>query len=1734
MIRTFTLTIFLVLYAFAAIFGQAPVITSYTPASGPVGSIVTLTGDHFNNLKEKNIIFFGPVRAEILTASTTQLTVKVPVSTNFSAPQVLNTDTHLTGKAAVAFRPTYTSKNAITAADFDPHFDVHLGDFPGSIAADDLNMDGKPDVLVNNSQQNTISIFENKSVPGPINAASFGSSIALATGVTPSWIATGDLDGDGKPDIVVTNSYTGTISVFKNLSNGGPLSAASFAAKIDFVVGAYPTFVTISDINNDGKPEIIVINNIDESLSIFQNDTQPGVINSASFLPKERLKTEPNPMVVRAEDLNSDEKKELVIASDYVIAIYQDNRTDNRIRAAAFELKTKLQTIARSVDIADLDGDSKPELVVQINNGRVLIYRNNTSVGYLDGNYDNNTSFPAPITLDPGSPSANTATVADMDGDGRPDIVSFIGGGQPQVSILRNISSGTPTASSFVRAVKLPMPSSGNGTTTDLPVVDFDGDGKPDIFAVTGGDKSFSIIRNNPQPPPVITSFTPASAQKDQVIVITGEHFAGTTSVTFGGVNAKSFVINSDQQIAAILGEGATGTVSITALSGQASKAGFVYSIPPPHITYATPQVYKTNLAIDPLAPTNTGGAVSGPGYGVVSTYAGVQPGGLVNGDLQSASFNRPVDLAADASGNIFIADRENNMIRKITPAGQVSTFAGTGEAGHQDGPGINAKFFGPYGISIDASSNLYVSDNGSGYIRKITPDGMVSTFAGSGILGYADGNAADARFSFITHSVFDADGNLFVADGASLIRKIRPDGNVSTLISNRNGLLSLESIAMDAGGNFFVADAQGNRIKKVTPAGVVSEYANVAGYYASGDGPVATATFKIPSGMIFDNLGNMYFGESDGAKIRKISPSGTVTTVAGNGTQGLVDGKSSEASFYRPRGLLLDNKGNLLVADEFNNAIRSVSLTGYSIDQALPPGLLFDTRSGIISGTPTAASPATNYTITAYNMGGSSTAVVNIKINELTPVLISPPDISYQTPQTYTVLTAIDPLLPVNTGGIIPPGDYNQVSTFAGGRAPVSYDGTGPDAGFNFPSGIGKDQAGNLYVSDYASGAIRRISTGAVVKTIATEGAPAGLAVNSDGDIFISDFNTNAIFRIKPNGSKSRFAGIGTAGMSDNNTGTLAKFNSPGGLAIDAADNIYVADQLNNAIRMISPSGRVTTIAGTGQAGKQDGPALSATFYNPDGIAVDKYGDIFVADTKNNLIRKISTDGSVTTFAGTGTAGSSDGDRLSATFNYPTGLVFDQLGNLLVADYKNNAIRKISTDGKVTRLAGTLSSGNTNGDALSATFNGPVFLVFDSQGNLFVTDFINTLIRKIALTGYTIDKPLSPGLVFDPKTGKISGTPTMLSPLTAYTITAYNAGGSKSTIINLEVIPNLTFDPIPDKTSCAVDFDPGAISNSIITYTSSNTAVAAIINNKVHVIQAGTTMITATITGGQSLQRPLTVTVVPQPAIQISASLPAPLCTGAPGITFTAIPVNAGTGSAYQWKLNGTDVGTNSITYKNDALQNGDQVTCTLTNYGVCPEPLSATSDTYTLSGLQSAPDPLPSITISVSTDNVHAGEPIIFTALLSDPTATGNYQWKVNGTNVGTNSNTYQNNNLHNSDQVTCSITLNNNCALPILSEISTVHILPAITIRIPNTFTPNGDGTNDTWALPDLNSFPSCLVQVFDRSGHQLMQSKDYSHNWDGKYNGKELPAGVYYYLIDLKNGQPKISGSITILR
>jgi len=948
------------------------------------------------------------------------------------------------------------------------------------------------------------------------------------------------------------------------------------------------------------------------------------------------------------------------------------------------------------------------------------------------------------------------------------------------------------------------------------------------------------------------------------------------------------------------------------------------------------------------------------------------------------------------------------------------------------------------------------------------------------------------------------------------------------------------------------------------------------------------------------------------------------------------------------------------------------------------------------------AQSPVKNNSVFRIDVGThiittQNKATEKLKINAAP---VSPPSIKYQSPQVYSINTAITELTPTNTGGAVPAAGYGQVSTFAGGRAPVTYDSKGTDAGFDLPSGIGTDNAGNVYVTDFGSGAVRKISPAADVHTITHTGSPSGLAVDNQGYIYVSDFNSNNILKITPTGVWSVFAGNGRAGKVDGK-GNAASFNAPGGMTADAGNNIYVADQQNNSIRRISSDGTVKTIAGSGAAGAINAPTgLAATFNNPDGIAVDGRGNIYVADTKNNLIRKIDVTGVVTTFAGSGAPGKKDGLTNAATFNYPTGLTLDASGNLFVADYKNHAIRKITPEGQVTTIAGNGTAGNNNGDGAVARFNYPLSVAFDINGNLFVTDFANYLIRKITLTGYTIDKPLPSGLTFNPATGVISGKPTTASPATDYTINAYNASGSSSAVVNirvsstplkpsvitfpplplannniivttatstntetpiiytssntavaiitpsgniqlvgvgyatitatqagndsyssatpvsqeltvyqqeviafaplpvkylndadfdpgaksnisafpvtytssnplvatiingrihivgigastitalqdgdllnrpaypvtreLTVIPMLTFGMIPPKITCDHDFDPGAISLKPISYTSSNPAVADIVNGRIHIVSAGISIITAT-SNGEVLTQTLSVNQILQPAISITSDLHNPNCSGTT-ILFTATAVNEGANPTYSWQVNGFAAGTNSPSFSSNTLAGNDVVTCTLINNSTCAGPVSAISNPITVNIL-SALDPIPLVTITASTDGVSAGTPITFTADVQNTSSVNAYQWQVNGVNAGLSQSTFTGGDFYNNDVVSCIITTGNPCTAPVLSNALTVHILPPVTITVANAFTPNGDGINDTWSIPNLSFFPNSRVRVFNRYGLIVMQSTGYAKAWDGSYGGKSLPPGVYYYIIDAINGYPKLSGSVTILR
>ncbi|HKR67053.1 MAG TPA: Ig-like domain repeat protein [Thermoanaerobaculia bacterium] len=622
---------------------------------------------------------------------------------------------------------------------------------------------------------------------------------------------------------------------------------------------------------------------------------------------------------------------------------------------------------------------------------------------------------------------------------------------------------------------------------------------------------------------------------------------------------------------------------------------------------------------------------------------------GFDDGTGAAARFQGAQELAVDGDGNIFVADALNHTIRKITPEGEVTTIAGVaGSRGTTDGRGAAARFRGPTGIAIDRDGALYVADTENDSIRKITTSGFVATFAGGSLNpGKSDGPVTAARF-------------------------YRPS-----------------AIAIDSDGTLYIADAMNLTIRKITPDGVVTTIAGLAGRSGSADGTASAARFQSLHGLDIDAQGLVVV---DGNRIRRITRDGVVTTIAGSLTAGSADGTGDAARFSGPVGCAVDAAGTIYVADTQNHTIRQITSDG-------------------------------------------------------------------------------------------------AVTTFAGlAGAPGGNDGTGAAARFRDPLGVAVDAAGDLVVA--AGGAIRKITSAGVVTTIAgmtallgsSDGAgdearfetPRGVAMDSAGNLIVSDGSNHTIRKVTPDGGVSTFAGLAPfSGFSDG-TASAARFNVPIGVAVDAAGNTIVADTRNYKIRRITPSGEVstlstsneltypsavatdslgnvfvvqngtiqkidaagaiTTVAGLwGAIGINDGNGSTARFNDPQGLVVDSAGTIYVADSANHMIRKISPSGDVSTLAGLGQVrGGIDGTGSAARFSYPSGLSVDGRGDLYVTDNGNHTIRKVTPDGVVTTIGGVRGqAGSADGTGSAARFNRPYGVRVDSAGNLYVADLEHATIRK-------------------------------------------------------------------------------------------------------------------------------------------------------------------------------------------------------------------------------------------------------------------------------------------------------------------------------------------------------------------------------------------------------------------
>lgn len=695
---------------------------------------------------------------------------------------------------------------------------------------------------------------------------------------------------------------------------------------------------------------------------------------------------------------------------------------------------------------------------------------------------------------------------------------------------------------------------------------------------------------------------------------------------------------------------------------------------------------------------------------GVVTTLAGLGgQSGFVNGTGSAARFNSPTGVTVDRDGNIYVADSSNHVIRKMSPAGVVTTFAGTaGSTGSADGQGAAARFLRPGKVAIDRADNIYVADMGNYTIRKITPAGTVTTLAGTaGQRRNSDLSSGKARFNLPRGVALDEAGNVYVADSANhIIRKVNPGGVVTTLagtvgVSGRSDgagaaarFFSPYGVAVDKAGNVFVADTNNHAIRKVSPAGVVTTLAGGGGRGSGGeDGAGNVARFNQPSSVAVDGAGNVYVCDKENYSIRKVTPTGMVTTLAGKaGHRGTDDGTGGSAYFYVPRGITIDGGGNIYVADNQNFSVRKV------------------TAAGVVTTLPTRF---------AAPNGVAVDSAGNILVLEFSGSIRR----------------------------ISPTGDVTTIQLVDIAGAAVT---------FSQAEALSVDSAGNIFVAHTRDHTIRKVTAGGVVTTFAgvagisgvtntSAGAarfnsPSAVAVGNSRNIYVADRDNHVIRKVDAAGVVTTLAGsVGESG-SQNGTGGAAKFSSPAGVATDRAGNIYVADTGNHVIRRVTQEGVVTNLAGfAGLSGGANGAGTTARFNQPFGVAVDSAGNVFVADFANHSIRKITAGGAVTTLAGStvGQSGSVDGTGAAAQFDSPTAVAVDSAGNVYVSDFANHAIRKVTAAGVVTTLAGTAGqSGNADGVGPAARFSYPSGLAVDNAGNILVGDSQNHVIRRITAAG--------------------------------------------------------------------------------------------------------------------------------------------------------------------------------------------------------------------------------------------------------------------------------------------------------------------------------------------------------------------------------------------------------------
>jgi sugar lactone lactonase YvrE len=735
------------------------------------------------------------------------------------------------------------------------------------------------------------------------------------------------------------------------------------------------------------------------------------------------------------------------------------------------------------------------------------------------------------------------------------------------------------------------------------------------------------------------------------------------------------------------------------------------------------------------------------------------------------------VGVVPNSKDGLYLAATEQHTVLSAESVTEAPTIlAGTDRTpGFKNDLRLNSLFNNPVYLAKNGQS-LYVSDAANNVIRTIQlgPDGRVETLAGTGVAGGADGPAADATFDNPQGIARDDTGQLWVADSHNhTIRRINlSTGRVDT-IAGKAGQAGFadgpgqaarfrtpagitvepEPLALQLDRerrrqppppvHIIVADAGNNAIRRVYDDGRVETLGGAPPPGAlvispRAQGQTLASLLNSPEDVAADSFGTIYVTEPGARRVRAILPNGDVVAAAGAGT------------FVQPKGIAVTRTGRVVVTDTRPKEVRY----GEPLITSVTPD-----RVSLRGGT--------KVTIHGKNFApGTLIVIAGFQITSINPVESNTETIAFLAPPLPSGRTTLSVQ---NRGGLaqiafliqaVPLGELpaGYITTVAGGSTFAGDGGAATGAPLT-PSSVVLDASGNLLVADLFNHRIRRIDalTG-IITSVAGNGQysfsgdgglaisaalnnPLGTAVDSAGNLFIADADNERVRRVDARtGVISTIAGTGTDGFSgDGGAATAADLNLPSALAIDATGNLFIADTLNNRIRRVDGNGIITTVAGNGRAGfaGDNGPGTSASLSNPTGIAFDGQGRLLIADTSNNRIRRLDKSGVITTVAGNGENGFSvDGTTaLAARLANPKAVVADVDGNLFIADTDNCRVRKVTAaDSRITTIGGVGECGfyGDEGKATLAALTGPRSLAVDPAGNVYIADQDNLRVRRV------------------------------------------------------------------------------------------------------------------------------------------------------------------------------------------------------------------------------------------------------------------------------------------------------------------------------------------------------------------------------------------------------------------